>query len=805
MKFFYLFKIITPFPTHNSSGNYKKSFSLYYYDLIRSLFVTLALTGILSTGWFGIPLAPRYFTDTPIDNLDIIFTILSALGSIWGVMAYREFTRTRDNVLLARDLCKKIDPNIGDHNYSTFNHKTKKYEQGYIPLGPTDFWDRETIVPDWLDKGKYWHILLRLKIKDKEIVIKVVKDSDLPFFYGKRNVATTSREKLKTDNKLKTKYRYIVCVPQWLVMNTEPSNFSRSELNMSDSDFGLLMNAINKQLVLASNDIVEHEKQRIKYSWKFTSLPIYIIKSLPIQIIYKEIFAKTVKYVPIEKKHIIEETNINLAYLSNYELIESLLVLARIKNIPSKSIEKINILLQFLTNEYEKLGLGDGSHRYHNFHHSLEVAYVSLQMLPLELHGYDFSRQDYEYLLVASLLHDYDPYQYNYKTSIGLNRFEGPKVENTIRELLKIRIIDAYFSMNDIEFKNYFRQYQYHLLPPVDYVTTHPEYIRSSKPLQSLIVEALICRTDYPFTEKPKSQKKYQELIDKIFNLTGLSEKYILLSEVLTLADQSVTYMSSDPINAWYRVISLYEELMLPRFEAISRTDQFFSEVMKIELFQELLNNRNFPEVFKERWNLVYQFYHEGIPSTQINRTIENAQKAYSKINLHIGVKTGNLLYHIATDCTDEYFIGIGTDEEAVLNIKDKLANLNQQNASSFWGDAKKLLPNLHSKSIDNILLILHNFYNFEDHNRQDQEISLLFKGASIVLKSNATFQILTNIPKNSNKEKELIKIASSFGLQLTKNNNENKIYFPQSYIPKEFLENDPISVLIFNFNSITE
>ena len=805
MKLFYFFKIITRFQTHNSPGNHKKSFSLYYYDLVRSLFATLALTGILSTGWFGIPLAPRYFTDTPIDNLDIIFTILSALGSIWGVMAYREFARTRDNVLLARDLCKKIDPNIGDHNYSTFNHKTKKYELGYVPLGPTDFWDRETVVPVWLDKGKYWHILLRLQIKDKEIILKVVKDNDLPFFSGKRNIATTSREKLKTDNKLKKKYHYIVCVPQWLVMNTEPSNFSRSELNMSDSDFGLLMNAINKQLVIASHDIVEHEKQRIKYSWKFTSLPIYIIKSLPVQIIYKEIFTKTVKYVPIEKKHIIEETNINLAYLSNDELIDSLLVLARIKNIPSKCIEKINILLQFLTNEYEKLGLGDGSHRYHNFHHSLEVAYVSLQMLPLELHGYDSSWQDYEYLLVASLLHDYDPSQYNYKTSIGLNRFEGPKVENTIHELLKIRIIDAYFSMNDIEFKNYFRQYQYHLLPPVDYVTTHPEYIRSSKPLHSLIVEALIWRTDYPFTKKPKSQKNYYDLIDKIFNLTGLSEKYILLSEVLTLADQSVTYMSSDPINAWYRVISLYEELMLPRFEAISRTDQFFSEIMKIELFQELVNNRNFPEVFKQRWNLVYQFYHEGIPSTQINRTIENAQKSYSKINLHIGIKTGNLLYHIAIDYTDEYFIGIGTDEEAVLNIKDKLANLNQQNASSFWGDAKKLLPNLHSKSINNILLILHNFSNFEDHNGQDQELSLLFKGASIVLKSNATFQILTNIPKNSNKEKELIKIASSFGLQLSKNNNENKIYFPQSYITKEFFENDHISVLIFNFNSVAE
>jgi hypothetical protein len=805
MKLFYFFKITTPFKTHNPSGNYKKSFSLYYYDLVRSLFVTLALTGILSTGWFGIPLAPHYFTDTPIDNLDVIFTIFSALGSIWGLMAYREFTRTRDNVLLARDLCKKIDPNIGDHNYSTFNHKTRKYEQGYVPLGPTDFWDRQTVVPDWLDKGKYWHILLRLQIKDKEIILKVVKDNDLPFFSGKRNVAITSRENLKTDNKLKKKYRYIVCVPQWLVMNTEPSNFSISELNMSDSDFGLLMNAINKHLVLASNDIVEHEKQRIKYSWKFTSLPIYLIKSLPIQIIYKEIFTKMVKYVPIEKKHIIEETNINLAYLSNDELIESLLFLARIKNIHSKSIEKVNILLKFLTNEYEKLGLGDGSHRYHNFHHSLEVAYVSLQMLPLELHGYDFSGQDYEYLLVASLLHDYDPSQYNYKTSIGLNRFEGPKVENTIRELLKIRIIDAYYIMNAIEFKSYFRYYQYHLLPPVDYVTTHPEYIRSSKPIQSLIIEALIWRTDYPFTKKPNSQKNYYDLINKIFNLTGLSEKYILLSEILSLADQSVTYMSSDPINAWYRVISLYQELTLPRFEAISRTDQFFSEIMKINLFQELLNNRNFPEVFKQRWDLVYQFYHEGIPSTQINRTIENAQRSYSKINLYIGVRTGNLLYQIATDYTDEYFIGIGTDEEAILNIKDKLANLKQQNASSFWGDAKKLLPNLHSGSINNILLIFHNFSSFEDHKGQDEELSLLFKGASIVLKSNGTFQLITNIPKNSNKEKELIKIASSFGLQLSKNNNENIIYFPLSYSQKEFFENDTISVLIFNFNSFPE
>ena len=797
MKLLY-FKIITLFMPSNQLGNYKKSFSLYYYDLVRTLFVTLAFTGILSTGWFGIPLAPRYFTDVPINNLDIIFAIFSFLGSIWGIMAYREFTKTRDNVLLVRDLCKKMDPLIGDYEYSTFNPITKKYESGYFPIGPTEFWDRETVVPEWLDKGKYWHIMLRLQIKNKEIILKVVKDNDLPFFSGKRNVATTSRENLKTDSKFKKKYRYVVCVPQWLVMNTELSIFSRNGLNGNDSNFGVLMNAINKQLGLASNDITQHEKQRIKFSWKFSSLPIYLIKSLPIQIIYKEIFTKTAKYIPAQKKHIIEETNINLAYLSNDELIESLLVLARLKNIRSKSIEKIHILLQFLKNEYEKLGLGDGSKRYHNLHHSLEVAYVSLQMLPEELHGYYFLEEDYEYVLVASLLHDYDPYQFKNKTSIGLHRFEGPKVENTIKEHLKIRIIDAYFSMNEIEFKNYFRHYQYPLLPPSDYVSTHPEFVKSNKPLQSLIIETLIWRTDYPFTKKTSAQRNYYALIDKISHLMGSSEKYILLSEVLSLADLSVTYMSSDPINAWYRVTSLYEELNLPRSEAISRTDQFFSEIMKIELFQELLNNRNFSGVFKQRWNLVYQFYHEGNPSTQIKRTIENAEISYSKINLLIGIQTGDILYHIALEHKDEYFIGISTNEDAVLNIKEKFASLNQQNVSCFWGDATKLLPNLQSRSIDNILFILNNFRNYNNHNGEDSELLLLFKGISKSLKSHGTFQILTNINKNSDKEKEIINIASTYGFHLLKSNHEHKIYFPQSYIPKEFFPIDSVSLLVF-------
>ena len=81
-----------------------KSFSLYYNDLARWLFITLAFSGLLSTGWFGIPLAPKYLADNEIDIRASLFTLFSALGTIWGVMGYREFTRSANLVKEARDL-----------------------------------------------------------------------------------------------------------------------------------------------------------------------------------------------------------------------------------------------------------------------------------------------------------------------------------------------------------------------------------------------------------------------------------------------------------------------------------------------------------------------------------------------------------------------------------------------------------------------------------------------------------------------------------------------------------------------------
>jgi hypothetical protein len=136
-----------------------RSFSLFYNDLARWLFITLALTGMLSTGWFGIPLVPRYLLLHQIDIEAGVFTLLSSLGSIWGIMAYQEFTRSANLVNGARSLAQKFDPMIGEYEYHSYNPETKEYDQGYVPLGPIDFWDKETHAPDWLDKGKYLYKL----------------------------------------------------------------------------------------------------------------------------------------------------------------------------------------------------------------------------------------------------------------------------------------------------------------------------------------------------------------------------------------------------------------------------------------------------------------------------------------------------------------------------------------------------------------------------------------------------------------------------------------------------------------------
>ena len=372
------------------------SFSIHYHNLARYLFITLAFAGLLSTGWFGIPLIPQYLISNEVNILAGIFTLSSSLGTIWGVMAYREFTSSIETVIEARMAARRLDSMIGEYEYKSYNPVTKDYESGFFPSGPVDFWDKETQVPSWMDKGKYWHILLSLKGGSREIRLKVVKDSDLPFHSGPRNAAVTSRKSIG-EEKRSRRQLYIVKIPQWLVMNTERKRFA--DITVGEQLHELVAD-LNKKIVAASDEVAEWERQRIRYPWRGMTFAIYLNKSLPLRIVYRQV----VKVFPGAKKRTIDETNANLANAKDEEIIVSLLELASEKGIAEDRIYMLRLLLRFLNNAYTRLGLGEGASDYHSFHHSLEVAYMALQMIPKEFQGVHFGSKDYELTLVAGAL-----------------------------------------------------------------------------------------------------------------------------------------------------------------------------------------------------------------------------------------------------------------------------------------------------------------------------------------------------------------------------------------------------------------
>jgi tRNA G46 methylase TrmB len=660
---------------------------------------------------------------------------------------------------------------IGDYEYRSYNPETREYENGYVPLGPVDFWDKETQVPNWLDKGKYWNILLGLQTGNKEIMLQVVRDRELPFTSGRQNVAVTFKELLpgigSSFGKLRRRYRYRVKIPQWLVINTERIRFAeeKQRMNLNDIELSSLIADLNKKVVLAAAEIIEREKPRIQYPWRITALGIYLNKSLPVRIIYRQV----IRHFPGTKKHTIEDTNENLANIKDDDLVAAIIQVALQKGISEHRMENIKILVRFLKNMYTKQGIGEGSSEYHNLHHSLEVTYISLQMLPKEFHGHRFNSKDYEIILVAGLLHDYDPDQmYANTQNNATQQPKGPKVQRTIDEICKTRIHDAYFTMSEVEFENYFREYKSALLPPVEYAITHPEYVKVEwKPSESRIVEALIWRTDFPYFKQKIAQEMFEQLISHLDKNGYDSIKIKLLAEILWLADLAVTYMGSDPIRAWDRVTNLYDELYLPKFEAVSRTDAFFSDFVEIELFKELI------------------------------RTITKARNLYLRINLELEMRRGEMLQNIAINNWAEYFIGIGKDQSEVLRAKSKFAELDPPNASAFWGDTHKLVPNIMDKSIDNFLMVLT--LNFRPLNSMEEKLSFRSLLANMVSKltANGTLQILTDLEKDSTKFKELIAIIVDTGFQLDVNYT-GKTYFPKDWKDPDFINGKTAKILVF-------
>jgi tRNA G46 methylase TrmB len=782
-----------------------RAFSLYYNDLARWLFITLTFSGLLATGWFGIPLTPKYFTTNQVDIIAAILTLMSALGTIWGAMAYRELTRSTERILSAKYKAKQLDPQIGDYQYRSYNPETKQYENGYLPLGPIDFWDKETKAPSWLDKGKYWHILLGLQSKDREIIIQVVRDNELPFSTGRRNVAVTIKERIASLSSQQGKrayFRYRVKIPQWLVLNTERSRYidSREFQSLEGQEIRAQITDLNKALVSASEEVIEREKPRIKYPYWITTLGIYLNKSLPMRIIYEEV----VRYFPRSKKNFISDINKNLANAKNEELIAAIIQVASDRGIPPTRIRKIKTLMNFLGNAYDNQGLGEGSTEYHNLHHSLEVSYMVLQMLPIYFHGYVFTGEDYELILISALLHDYDPVQSTFvTTAVNDNRtpvsVKGPKVSRTISELKKIRIHDAYFLLNPSEFEEYFRdRSSYASKVSGEFSTTHPEYLPSAyeRPKESLVVEALVWHTDFPYSTLNEAQSAFSSLLKDLSDEGYNSEKISLLAEILWLADLSVTYMSSDPIRAWDRVTSLYDELYLPKLEAISRTDAFFADFADTPLFKELLHSKSFPDVFRQRWNLIYQFFHEGNPSTQLNRTIADAKKLFLKVNVQLAMTNGEMLEQVAIDNWAEYFIGISDDQQEVLKAKNRFAMLDPPNASAFWGSITKLIPNVIDRAVDNFIIVLpkNTLDRTEDSNRIVSLKSLLLI-MKPKLRDEGTIQILTDMKDYTEHQSIVLLTLEECGFDMI-SNQKPKVYFPSKCQDFQLDDNKKILLL---------
>jgi len=321
-----------------------------------------------------------------------LFALFSLLNCIWGLMAYNQFDKLIKLVKKTKSLSNKLDPMIGDYKYNTFNPETKELEEGYTYYGNVDFWDSDNDVPQWMDKAKYWKIFIELQRLNKNTILQISKDKNPYLSSGKKILAVTIKESersLAIKEKKRSKAKYRVILPQWIVLNTEYKKFNsnfQSEINNITNTIA----EVNKNIPNLIDEIINREKIIITRPWNLLiSLVTYLNISLPISIIYSKIKSLT----PGAKNRRIQYINDNLSGVSINVLIDAIILKARKIGIDEKSCSKLLSLIKFLKNEYEKVGLGEGASEYHNLHHSLEVVYMSLNMLLKEIHGYNFEKK----------------------------------------------------------------------------------------------------------------------------------------------------------------------------------------------------------------------------------------------------------------------------------------------------------------------------------------------------------------------------------------------------------------------------
>ncbi|MEM3160846.1 MAG: hypothetical protein QXJ74_08695, partial [Nitrososphaera sp.] len=188
---------------------------------------------------------------------------------------------------------------------------------------------------------------------------------------------------------------------------------------------------------------------------------------------------------------------------------------------------------------------------------------------------------------------------------------------------------------------------------------------------------------------------------------------------------------------------------------------------------------------FRQRWNLIYQFFHEGNPSTPLNRTIETARRMYLKVNIEVGMRRGEMLQAMAADNWSEYFVGIGRDQGEVLKAKSRLAALDPQNASAFWGDVQKLVPAIMDRSIDNFLIVMPERDSPVGSEEGRMLLQAMFVTLARKLRDGGAVKILTDMEEKSAQFEALLEVAGEAGL--VREARKGKDYFPEGWDDSEF------------------
>ena len=211
-----------------------------------------------------------------------IFTLSSSLGTIWGDGVSRIYEVYGDG-----DRGKDGRPQVRSHDRRIWiqilqsNHKGLRIS--FVPSGPVDFWDKETQVPAWMDKGKVLAHFLKPQVE------------------AETSNSTWSRT---------VSCRFIVTqeMSRWLQERLQVKKIDRAaKSTLSRSHSGLWWTQIvsvcwhrpwglgracsrcKQEDYAASDEVAEWESQRIRYSWKGMTFVIYLNKSLPLKIVYRQV------------------------------------------------------------------------------------------------------------------------------------------------------------------------------------------------------------------------------------------------------------------------------------------------------------------------------------------------------------------------------------------------------------------------------------------------------------------------------------------------------------------------------------